>query len=187
VARRFRLRSLIEPSCPGAPATPTLVNAPRPTRRRGWSLAALGELPGTDPVAVGPGRRAELELGVEAGLPGPRHQREQLGADGADGRPVSLACRCFPGEPVTRVRPAPRDRPAPPGRPPPRGGPAPRDRQAGEVRGCPRPLGAALELAGQREGWLAKGDCVEHRAGRPARLRALLRLDRVPVPLDLLR
>src|SRR5690242_10305290 len=106
VARRFRLRSLIEPSCPGAPATPTPVNAPRPAR----SLAAPGEFPGTDPVAVGPGRRAELEFGVEAGLPGPGHQREQLGADGTDGlppgRPASLACRCSPAGPAPRDREA---------------------------------------------------------------------------------
>ena len=81
--------------------------------RRAGALAALGALPGTDAVAVGPGHRTELEFGVEASLAGPGHQREQLSADVADGlapgRSVSLAGGCSPGRSVIPGGPPARD------------------------------------------------------------------------------
>ena len=58
-------------------------------------------LPGQHSVAVGAGGGAQLELGIEAGRPGPRHQREQFRAEfaGCGGtartRHASRACRAI--------------------------------------------------------------------------------------------
>src|SRR5262245_11415010 len=70
---------------------------------RPGALAALGAFPGADPVAVGPCRRAEFEFGVEASPTGPGHQREQFGADVADGLAPGRAVS--PGRTVNPRRP----------------------------------------------------------------------------------
>ena len=67
-------------------------------------------LPGQHAVAVGAGGGAQLELGVEAGRPGPRHEREQFRAEFA-GR-ARTGCAASTGHAISAAAPATPSAPA---------------------------------------------------------------------------
>ena len=123
-----------------------------------------------------PGPRASPSSGSRPASPGPGHQRDLLSADVADGlapgRSVSLAGGYSPSRSVTPGGPPARDdghlrrargQRSWPGR-------WRRDRPAAGRRGprVPLALGAALELGGQRQGWLADGTVSSTETGAPA-------------------
>ena len=153
--------SLVERHAGVPPATPAAARH-RPARRLRCPLG----VPGRDPVAVGAGGGAQLKLGVEAGRArARRHQREQLRAELARAPPSAL--------PSGAAGPS-------------SAGPVARNySQVG--RGTPaRSARRCSWAASDSAGW-PNGTPSSTEPGPPDLARALRRLDRVPVLLDLVR